>query len=149
MVKEVFAKIKLPCIIAGLNPSDRLRLLCSKYEHIILKENLSHEELQTLIKAAHINLLTVPGAATGIKLKLLNVLFNGRHCLVNKHMIANTGLESCSHIKETPQNFIDTIYELWDKPLDENIINARKKILLDNFSNTKNAKTLIAQLLAH
>ncbi len=44
-----------------------------------------------LIREAQINILPSFNT-TGIKIKLLNAIFNGRHCLVNPAAIAGTGL---------------------------------------------------------
>ena len=53
--------------------------------------------MQDLIGKAHINVLPSFNA-TGIKLKLVNALFNGRHCLVNEATAEGSGLESACFV---------------------------------------------------
>src|ERR1019366_3969226 len=81
LVNKVFSKIKIPLIIAGHKPSDELIQSVSNYSHIQLKANIPTNEIDELIKNAQINVLPT-FQATGIKLKLLAVLFTGRHCIV-------------------------------------------------------------------
>ena len=51
--------------------------------HTCLVANPSEMEMQDMIAKAQINILPSFNN-TGIQIKLLNALFNGRHCLVNK-----------------------------------------------------------------
>ena len=53
--------------------------------------------MQDLISKAQVNILPSFNC-TGVKLKLLNALFNGRHCIVNQDAVEGTGLESTCHI---------------------------------------------------
>ena len=46
---------------------------------------------------SQINML-ITYQSTGLKLKLLYALFNGRHCMVNKEMVEGTGLEDNTQI---------------------------------------------------
>ncbi len=142
LVNEVFSKIRKSLIIAGSKPSAELRNAVEKYDHIQLKPNISTNEIDELIRNAQINILPT-FQATGIKLKLLAVLFNGRHCVVNSEMVADTGLEGLCSLMDTPQDMIAEVERLFDLPFDMHEKEKRESVLLENFSNTTNVKKLL------
>ena len=72
----------IPFIIAGKNPSEKLKNIAYKNENVSLVSNPSEQEMNELINKAQIHLLPSFNT-TGIKIKLLNALFNGRYCLAN------------------------------------------------------------------
>ncbi|MCC7245294.1 MAG: glycosyltransferase, partial [Saprospiraceae bacterium] len=86
LIEEVFSRMNVPFIIAGMEPSDDLRSAAARYDHIQLIENPDDRQMDDLLKKAHINLL-VSFQKSGIKLKLLNALFRGRFCIVNDQMV--------------------------------------------------------------
>ncbi|MDI1234989.1 MAG: glycosyltransferase [bacterium] len=146
LVNEIFSQIYFPVIIAGNNVSKELRFACSKYPHIQLKEDWNNEQIMKAIADAQINVLpTFQG--TGIKLKLLNALYVGRHCVVNTTMVNHTGLELACHIAEDSQGMIAFIKELLTKPFTEADIKNRIKIVngscYNNQTNTANLVKLI------
>lgn len=146
LVKEVFSKIRIPCTIAGNNPSDELIKACQKHQHIKLVDNWTNSQIMDAIGKAHINVLpTFQG--TGIKLKLLNALYCGRFCIVNPTMVVNTTLEKTCIISENSEQMVADIEDYWQKQFTKEDVIARKD-LLDNslFCNDKNAQTII-QLL--
>ena len=143
LVNEVFSKTKIPLIIAGKKPSNELIESINKYKNIELKANISTSEIDELIKNAQINILPT-FQATGIKLKLLAALFNGRHCIVNSPMVENTGLESLCTIKNSSTEIIEAITELFEMPFESDAKKERERILFDSFSNEKNIEKLCA-----
>ncbi len=80
-----------PLIVAGRNPSSSL--LSKATARVSVVPNPSEAHLNDLISRAGWNLLFTP-QPTGIKLKLLNVLFNGGRILANSKMVHGTALES-------------------------------------------------------
>ena len=98
--------------------------------------------MKDLITKAQVNILPSFNK-TGIKLKLLNALFNGRHCVVNDDAVEQTGLEPACHIGSTPESFQRIIMQLYHHPFCDEEIRLRKKLLLENYDNSKNAKKLI------
>jgi hypothetical protein len=146
LVNKVFSKIKFPVIIAGNNPSKELSFACQKHGHIQLKDQWNNEEITNAIASAHINVLpTFQG--TGIKLKLLNALFVGRHCVVNELMVKNTGLEQACHIARNSKEMLDHINQLLTVPFNETEIKNRRQILSkSNFNNASNTEIIIAQI---
>lgn len=142
LVQEVFSKVSYPCTIAGKKPSSALRQAIKRQNNCNLVENPTSEEMELLLQEAHINVL--PSATTtGVKLKLLHALFCGRFCLVNKKMVAGTGLESLCAQAETSQEFINNIQLLFrQKTFSEAEQNKREGILLSVYDNRKNARQL-------
>ncbi len=148
LVNEVFSQIYFPVIIAGNNASKELRFACSKYPHIQLKEDWDNEQIMQAIGDAQINVLpTFQG--TGIKLKLLNSLYAGRHCVVNSLMVDHTGLESACHISKNSSDMINRIKELLTKPFGDADIKNRKKILLNSFFNNEANSLILTDLFFH
>ncbi len=142
LVNKVFSKIKTPLIIAGYKPSAELIADAAKYPNIQIKGNLSTVEIDKLISGAQINVLPT-FQATGIKLKLLAALFNGRHCVVNSPMVANTGLEHLCSVKNSPEEMAEEIARLFETKFDMKEKQNRRLILSENFSNTANCKKIL------
>jgi hypothetical protein len=142
LVNEVFDKTNFPLIIAGSAPSNELKEAVKKHEHITLKGDISTEEINSLISNAQINVLPT-FQATGIKLKLLAALFSGRHCLVNNPMVANTGLEELCIVRDSASEMAKEINLLKSFPVTTAMIEQRKRLLENSFSNSYNAKLLM------
>ena len=145
LVKEVFNDIPIPLKIAGLNPSESLKNLVAQYQNIELIPNPPQPEMEALIKEAQINVL-VTFQATGLKLKLLNTLYNGRWMLVNREMLAGTGLESLCEIAGSAGEMKQEIISLFNTEFDQNLLLARSELLQKRFSDEVNAKKLIKEV---
>lgn len=143
LVKEVFPDLPVPLKIAGLNPPATLKKLVERYPHIELIPNPPQDEMEALIKNAQVNIL-VTFQATGLKLKLLNTLYNGRWMLVNPQMLAGTGLESLCEIAVDTAEMKQKIARLSEKEFDQEQLAKRNEILQQRFSDQENAKKLIA-----
>lgn len=128
LLKKVFSQLEMPLIISGKNPSARLERLAEQYPQTCLIPNPSEEELHDLIAKAQVNILPSFNC-TGVKLKLINALFNGRHCIVNKDAVEGTGLESICHVACSADDLRCHITELFARPFRQNDIEARKEVL--------------------
>lgn len=142
LLKHVFNTLAIPLVIAGKNPSKKLEQVAHAQKHTCLVANPSEKEMQDMISKAHIHVLPSFNK-TGIKLKLLNALFNGRHCLVNQAAIEGTGLENFCHISNDAACFQKDIEELYDRAFTEEEAAARRQLLETTYSNETNAKELI------
>ena len=145
LVHEVFNDMKTPFIIAGNGASAELKEAVQKNKNIQLKENISTQEIYSLIQNAQINILPT-FQATGIKLKLLSALYTGRHCLVNSPMVTGTGLESLCIVADSPAQMKKEVQRLMNTEFGPEETGKREKILKENFSNQTNAKKLIELL---
>ena len=147
LLREVFTRVRKPFVIAGKNPSRRLQKLAHLCQHTCLVANPSETEMNDLVRKAHINVL--PGFNkdfTGIRLKLLHALFEGRHCVVNDPMVSGTGLESACHIGTNANAFASIITQLYHQPFTEEEIRLRKRMLGTVYNNEKNTEQLIQWL---
>jgi hypothetical protein len=142
MVKKIFSGIDVSLKIAGKRPPASLKKLAGAYQNITLIADPPERQMQELIAKAHINI--IPSFSnTGIKLKLLNALFNGRHCIVNSNTVEGTGLEHLCHIANTTDHLKDIIAQLYYQPFREDEIQARRTVLTHHFNNEVNAKKLL------
>lgn len=142
LIRNVFSSTQISLKIAGKKPSSYLHQLVDKFENVLLVADPSEEQMQQLISNAHINI--IPSTSnTGIKLKLLNALFNGRHCLVNTATVEGTGFESLCHIANTSEHMKDLVSQLYHQPFRADELQERRVILQKAFNNEKNAKELM------
>lgn len=142
LVEHVFSALDVPCVVAGLNPPDNLKKLCERYAHVSLKANPGDAEMIDLIRNAQVNVL-VTDQPTGLKLKLLNALYNGRFCLVNDDMVHGTALGRLCVVAEAPEQFINEIKRLMDEDFTEEAIDERDEALKGLYQNEKNAQSII------
>lgn len=142
LLEKVFNKVEIPFVIAGQNPSKKLEELAHSMGHTCLVANPSDREMQDMIAKAQINILP-SYTHTGIKIKLVNAIFNGRHCLVNQATINNSGLESTCHVAETPEEFGNKIEELFFTPFTSAETVHRRTLTDTLFNNERNAKMQI------
>ncbi len=143
LLKEVFNKTNISFVLAGKDPSDRLKTLINKFPQTKLIANPSETEMQDLISKAQVNILPSFNK-TGIKLKLLNALYNGRHCLVNKAAIEGSGLESCCHIAESAAEFASSLTQLFEETFTNEKMLQRNAALKNIYNTEQNARKLIA-----
>lgn len=145
LIQQVFNTIDTPLIIAGSNPDEKIVAACSALHHCQLVANPDDAIMQQLIQDAQIHVLPT-FQPTGMKLKLLYALFNGRHVLVNDLMLNGTGLNDLCQIALTAQDFVATIRKLMPTPLTENDITHRNAALLKDYNNRHNAEKLLTYL---
>jgi hypothetical protein len=142
LLENVFNDLSGTFIIAGRAPSYKLQLLAEAHPHAKLIPNPTDSQLQELIANAQINVLPSFNK-TGVKLKLLNALFNGRHCLVNKAGVAGSGVEHFCFIAETAVEFKAAINNLYEYDFAHLEIQQRQNIL-KYYNNDLNAQQLIS-----
>ncbi len=142
LVQHVFNNIEYPLIIAGNAPSHTLRKLIKVSPNVTLLEGLTTDEISKKIKDAHINIIPT-FQDTGIKLKLINVLYQGRHVLANNCMVSNTGVEKLCYVAETKDDFRKQIELLKETPFTQEMITERINVLQQLFNNKQSAELLI------
>lgn len=143
LINEVFSGTNIPLVIAGNKPSAELKTAAVQHENVAIRSNLNSQEIYELISRAHVNVLPT-FQATGIKLKLLAALYNGKHCIVNTPMVKDTGLEDLCIVRETPEEIRKTVIEIFDKPFTSIDIEKRENLLINNgFSNEQNISKLL------
>jgi len=133
LVNNVLSKITHKVIIAGKNPSKKLILHIQKHKNIQLIANPSFDKMQDLIANAQVHVVH-SFLPQGMKLKLLNVLYHGRHCICNEAVVSNSGLESLCSIANDAETIKQYVERLMQEPFTENNMRKRKDIL-SLFSN--------------
>ncbi len=147
LIEKVFAEIKKPLIIAGKNPTARLLKAEQGRTHICIVSNPTESEMNDLVKKAHINVLPCFNKnITGIRLKLLHALFEGRHCITHDAMVKGTGLDSACHIGTTAASFASIIMQLIHQPFTPEEIALRKRLLGSTYDNRQNTERFIPYL---
>ncbi len=142
LIKNVFSSISIPFIIVGKKPSINLIKAIKNNRNICIEANPSEDNMTDLIRNAQINVLPAQSSA-GIKIKLLNAIFNGRHCLVNSMSVSGTSVEAACNMAESSSEFIEAIETLYKLAFTEKDIQIREKILKEIYNNTESASQLI------
>lgn len=142
LIQSVWNETMPELVIAGLNPPSNLIRMAGKSGNIRLVSNPTDDAMYELIRNAQVNIL-VTFQATGLKLKLLNALFNGRFCLVNPEMVAGTSLSGLCSVVSTPVEFQNSIHELFRCTFTQEMVDEREKVLQNQYSNQKNCKLLL------
>lgn len=147
LLQKVFTRIRMPFVIAGKKPSRRLQKLAHLCQHTCLVADPPEKEMNDLVRKAHIHVLPCFNKnMTGIRLKLLHALFEGRHCVVNTAMVAGTGLEAACHIGDNSQAFASIISQLYRHPFTPEEITLREKLLGSTYDNEENTRKFIQYL---
>ena len=145
LIENVFSELDLHCVVSGLNPSDKLKKLAGKYSNVTLAANPDDAEMIDLLRQAQVNIL-VTNQPTGLKLKLLNALYNGRFCLVNSDMVKGTSLESLCVVADEPEEMIAEIKRLMEEDFTDEDIDERDAQMRQLYDNESNAKKIISAI---
>jgi hypothetical protein len=141
LIKQVWENSFPELVIAGLDPPEWLVRMAAGRPNIRFVVNPSDEEMLGLIQEAHVNIM-VTFQSTGLKLKLLNALFNGRFCLVNPQMVNGTSLDTLCNIAPDHTSLKNELQHLFKQEFDEDMIKQRNRILMKSYSNQNNCKLL-------
>ena len=140
----VFKGLPFELIIASSYRNNNILSDIDKQKNVAFKKIKNQSHLMTLLENAHINVLPT-FQNTGIKLKLINALYNGRFCLVNNAMVTGTGLQNVCEIANNKEEFKQKLNKLFNQEFTE--ANYHKRVeVLQPFEVTKNASK-IAELI--
>ena len=142
LIDNVFDGLDVHCVIAGLNPSDKLRKLVKQHSNVTLVANPEDAEMIDLLRQAQVNIL-VTNQPTGLKLKLLNALYNGRFCLVNEDMVRGTSLAPLCVVADEPEQMKSEIKRLMEEDFTEDDIEERDVQMRQLYDNEANARKII------
>jgi glycosyltransferase involved in cell wall biosynthesis len=145
LLENVFAQLKIPLVIAGKNPSDKLQHLAHEHQHTCIVANPGEAEMQDMIAKAQLHVLPSFNN-TGIKLKLINAVFNGRHCLVNKQAATGSDLEDACYFAEDAVSFAKQVEVLYKQNFTEQETEKRQGLLQNIFNNNANSEKLLTWL---
>ena len=145
LIKEVFKGSDIKLKIAGMNPPHHLVKCAAAEPNVELIENPDDDSLQELIRNAQINIL-VTTQSTGLKLKLLNALFNGRYCVVNDKMVEGLDINDLCIVANTAEEIKTVVADLMTKPFVEEQVAIRKS-RMDAFYNSSRSTDKLVELL--
>ncbi|MFT3883901.1 MAG: hypothetical protein QM724_00260 [Flavobacteriales bacterium] len=145
LVNEVFNGLREKLVIAGSGASAELKAAVAYAPNVELREGIPTAEITDLVRTAQVNVLPT-FQATGIKLKLLLCLFQGRHVVCNTPMVKGTGLEELCHVKDDPATMRLAIQACMGKPANGSTLEKRIAILEERFSNRRNAERIVELL---
>ncbi len=142
LLKEVFHHTKIPFKIAGLNPPRSLYRLAQSYPHVEIIANPDDNRLQQLIAGAHINVFFTE-QATGLKLKLLNALYNGRFVVTNDKILSGSKLHEVCVMADSVTEMKKLLEKLIKQPFTAAMKAQRQIHLQSIYTNGNNVEKLI------
>ena len=142
LVELVFKDMHTRLVVAGKNPSKELISFCKQFPNIELIANPDDETLFEIIQSAQINIIYSFQSA-GMKLKLLNVLFQGRFCVANRISLSNADLKPLVIQAETAIDFKNQIKTLMTQFFTEDEIMLRRDLLKNGYNNIDNALSIL------
>ena len=113
LLEQVVDRCSYPFIVAGRNPDEQLQHAIASHPNVRLVANPDNETMHRLLREAQVNLL-LTWQATGVKLKLMNALYEGRHCLVNSPMVEGTSLATACVVADTPYEVCGALARLME-----------------------------------
>jgi len=142
ILDKIAPKCGYPIKIAGKNPSQQLKTKINTLNNVVLIENPSEKEMERVIQTAHINLLFT-FQQTGVKLKLINALQQGKHVIINSFMNDSDLFNEMCSIQDSPEEIINSITELMAVRFTQEFINKRKITFETYFNNFKNSNFIL------
>ncbi len=138
---NIFKRLDYELVIASSFKNHPIIKEIANYKHMRFVKIENQNHMLNLFDKAHVNVLPT-FQKTGIKLKLINTLFNGRFCVVTTKMVEDTGLENLCEIGRTKEEFIQKVDSLIHKDYVDIAITEREKALKP-FNVSKNAQKII------
>jgi len=143
-ILEPISDPNFPLVLAGKNPSKRLKTICNKL-NITLYVNPYDHQLDELIQEAQIHVLHT-SVSSGIKLKLLSCLYSSGHVLVNREMLTGTDLDEFCVVADDPKDYKMHFLGLKNKVLTKEEFERRKNYIDQHFNNERNC-SIITKIL--
>lgn len=142
LADNVFSRFRGHVVIAGRNPDRAFIDHIKQYSNIRLVDSPSQDTMLELQRNAQVNVLYTE-QPTGLKLKLLNSLFEGRHCLVNSMMLSGTKLSTLCHVADSADFMLESLEALMNQPFGDKDIENRQSVLNKTYGNEHNAKLIL------
>ncbi len=147
LANKIFNDINIPLIIAGKCRDEKnIKKHLVQNSNVQLITNISDEKMNDLIRNAQLNVLytTQP---TGLKLKLIHSIFQGRFILVNNLMVENTDLAPLCEIVNDEKEMKKKVVSIFEDNFTDAMIEKRKRILNDlGYMNEQNVKKLFKMM---
>ena len=141
ILQHIAPYVPHPFIIAGNKPSLELQREAALHSNVTLIASPDEPTMQDLIRNARIHLL-ITFQGTGIKLKLLNVLFTQAHVVVNPLMVEGTELHELCAIGSDDEQLIRLCTELFDATPTQAQLDERLHQLQQTYNDAKSAQII-------
>lgn len=128
LIDKVFSRIEHRLVIAGRNPSQHLLDKAKHCPNVSVVANPDDAAMAQLVAQAQACLL-LTSQPTGLKLKLLNSLFEGRYCIVNSYMVAGTDLGQLCCVADSDEALVAAIERIMAVDFTAEEIALRSKVL--------------------
>lgn len=128
IARNLIARSRYAFVVAGCNPSKEVQKELGQHANVVLEANPTDERMHQLTAGAHVNVL-VTSQATGVKLKLVNALYEGRFCLVNSAMVRGTDLGEACVVADDPATMLDALERLMETDFTEAELVRRRTVL--------------------
>ena len=142
LLEKVFNDLDIPFVVAGKDPSDRLSEMAHQYQHTCIVANPGDAELQDLIHKAQLHILP-SFTDNGIKFKLLNAVFSGRHVIANDEMLKGAHLEKACQLANNLTEIKYHAFRLFHKKFTDDDVQLRQGLLMKHYNNLEHAKKLM------
>jgi hypothetical protein len=142
ILHEVALRWKYKTVIAGKRPSDEMMREASGLKHVKVIPNPSLVQMNDLISNAQVCLLNA-SQPSGMKLKLINALCQGRHVITSDSVVAGTHLESLCNIAGSPDEWINLTDTLMNEDFTTGMKEKRKLLLSEIADNSLNARKIV------
>jgi len=145
LLRSLKSESDIQIVVAGKKPSKRINKFAINSKNISIKENPTDNEMESIIQNAQIILLDTY-QDSGIKLKLINSLYMGRHVICSEKMVNNTGYERLCYVANNKTDWIELINNLISKPFSQEDINLRTSTLNGISTNQINATKIANEI---
>jgi hypothetical protein len=142
LIDAVFSKIDAPLLVAGKGISGAIFEKARKHANVRLINNPTIAEIDSLVQEAQINVLPSFNN-TGVKLKLLNALLNGRHCITNTNGVKGSRINGGVIVHDMAESWTSAINRLMHKEFSAAEKEERSAVLALH-NNKENAQRLSA-----
>ncbi len=138
---DIFKTIRYPLVIAGQSTDKKLLSKIDQYKNISFISIKDNNQLLELFHRAHVNVL-FSFNNSGVKLKLINSLFQSRYVIANSKVTDGSGLESLCILANDKKEIANQLIKIMDKDFTEKEIALRNE-MLSVYNNKLNSKILL------
>lgn len=125
-------------VIASGNGQKEMEAAIGHAAHISFRQISDADEMRGVLEAAHISVM-MSFQQSGTKLKLVNSLFQSRHCLINENMADDERLTALCSLASDKADFKKEVRRLMAIPFDGN---RRREVLSEVLDDHRNAVEL-------
>ena len=129
LMEKVFNGSSHRLVVAGFDPTERLRSLAERIPNVSVVASPDAETLSMLMAEAQLNIL-VTDQPTGMKLKLLYALYSGRYCVVNSQMVAGTDLGGLCEVADGAEALREAVDRMMTVDFGPNQLEERRQKMI-------------------